>query len=248
MSDDIGGTPKAIAQAYDGDRNKISVYNGPDLTVPARGIVPYDPQPDQVSLTSLAHAMGFTARFAGHTRYFYSVAQHSLYVAAHLPPNLRLRGLLHDASEAYLTDIPSPYKMQIPGYRATEARVTHAIGLHFGIEDLERTVPEVKAMDRRALGHEANSFMPTDGDWYGAYYREAIAETKHLPHITTFRREWWMTESDAIAASMKEAAGAIADFEAAVTMELAMHQHDTATVARLHNKVSLIYTAYTYND
>lgn len=235
MSDDIGGTryggkpgedvfkrplPDAIQRKYDGDNNKISIYNGPDLSIPARGIVPYDPEPDQVTLTSMAHAMGFTARFAGHTRYFYSVAQHSLYVAAHAPHNLRLKALLHDASEAYLTDIPSPYKMQIPGYKETERKVTAAIGAHFGIDNLADKDPIIKALDIQALGHEANSFMPTNGDWYGPYYRQAIADTAHMEPIKTFERRPWMQEEDAIAESMKQAAYAIREYENAVKYEI----------------------------
>lgn len=237
----------APPRKYDGDQNKISIYNGPDLSKPARGIVPYDPKPDQVTLESLAHAMGFTARFAGHTRFFYSVAQHSLYVAAHVPQDQRLRALLHDASEAYLTDIPSPYKMQIPGYKRVEARVTNAIGKHFGITNLAVKSPEVRAADYRALGHEANSFMPTNGDWYGDYYRTAIEETKHLPPIETFETSLFGETMD-IAKSMSAAAYSIEEFKQAVRYEIARRDGDFKVIGELNAKVKAIYEKYHYPE
>lgn len=235
---------------YDGDDNRISIYNGWDLSLPARGIVPYDPKPDQVTLESIAHSLAMTPRFSGHTRYFYSIAQHSLYVAAHVPQDQRLRALLHDASEAYLTDIPSPYKMQIPGYKEVERRVTNAIGLHFGIEGLADKTPEIKAADRRALGHEANSFMPVNGDWYGSYYRQAIEDTKHLPPIDVFNGNegFIVSERGRISTSMANAAYSADDYRAAVEYELARRDGDFEAIERLNNDVRKVYEKYHYPE
>lgn len=62
----------------------------------------------------IAHSLSTINRFAGHVE-FYSVAEHSARVADMLkdwgcPPEVQLLGLLHDASEAYLLDIPRPWK------------------------------------------------------------------------------------------------------------------------------------------
>lgn len=68
------------------------------------------PDPALIDRRDIAHALGQLCRYGGHTPCHYSVAEHSLYVAAALPPALRLHGLLHDAHEAYLGDVISPVK------------------------------------------------------------------------------------------------------------------------------------------
>lgn len=67
--------------------------------------------PDDIALPDIAAGLAHTCRFGGHCRQYYSVAHHSLHVASELPdgaPRLRAIGLLHDAAEAYLGDIPRP--------------------------------------------------------------------------------------------------------------------------------------------
>lgn len=71
------------------------------------------PDPDSVNWAEIAHAMSNTCRFGGHTRVFYSVAEHCCRVHDWLkekgaPMSARLVGLLHDAHEAYIGDIPTP--------------------------------------------------------------------------------------------------------------------------------------------
>lgn len=188
----------------------IAIYNE-DPDARAMGINVIEPTADMVTLDSIAHAIGLTPRFGGHVRRFYSVAQHSLYVAARVPKHMRLRGLLHDASEAYLTDIPRPYKAMIPGYKLIESRVSKAIGEHFGIPDLHVDYKEVKHADWIALGHEANSFMPKEADWYSDYYIDAIRATAHLPPLL---------EGKTLKESMILAAEAVEHYQRAVEMEL----------------------------
>lgn len=69
-----------------------------------------EPRKEDVDFADIAYALSHLCRFAGHTKKFYSVAQHSCIVASLLPKSLKLYGLLHDAHEAYIGDITSPVK------------------------------------------------------------------------------------------------------------------------------------------
>jgi hypothetical protein len=75
--------------------------------------------PGPFLLRDIAHSLSYTARFRGHTGFFYSVAQHSLMVADLMrydgySPAAQAAGLLHDAHEAYVGDIPTPLKWACP--------------------------------------------------------------------------------------------------------------------------------------
>jgi uncharacterized protein len=93
-----------------------------------------DVKPDDFIIEDIAHGLSNVCRFAGHTPKFYSVAEHSIAVAHMCSRENKLAGLLHDASEAYLGDIPSPYKKHIVGYREAEDRFMKAIASKFGFE------------------------------------------------------------------------------------------------------------------
>lgn len=107
---------------------------------------PFDPDPSMVRIEDIAHALSNVNRFNGHTRYPYSVAAHSIFVAMQLggveyrPPEgsdrrrMMLLGLLHDAAEAYFGDIVSPIKRHVPVFREMEARILAAIFVALGID------------------------------------------------------------------------------------------------------------------
>jgi hypothetical protein len=118
---------------------------------------PLDPRADEVRIEDIAHSLALLCRFGGHCRRFYSVAEHSVHVARMLPPHLALWGLLHDAAEAYVCDLPSPLKRMLPGYKVIEARVMAAITEHFGLPPEMPMV--VKAADQAMLLAEAKALM-----------------------------------------------------------------------------------------
>ncbi len=102
---------------------------------------PFDLNFDDIDIRDIAHQLSNECRFAG-TGPFYSVAQHSVQVSWACRREYALAGLLHDAAEAYLKDLPSPIK-HAPGmeaYREAEDEATAVIFANFGVDilDLER--------------------------------------------------------------------------------------------------------------
>src|ERR1700757_1336901 len=69
-----------------------------------------EPQPDQICIEDIAHALSLQARFTGHVKYHYSVAQHCWYASQIVAPEFALEALMHDASEAYIGDMSRPMK------------------------------------------------------------------------------------------------------------------------------------------
>lgn len=98
-----------------------------------RRFSPLDPDPAAIDVADIAHSLALQCRFNGHCRVFYSVADHCVRVSRVVPPEHALWGLLHDAAEAYLGDLPRPIKVQLPAYRAAEDRLMEFIARHFGL-------------------------------------------------------------------------------------------------------------------
>ncbi len=134
-------------------------------TFTGQAFYPLAPKVEDIRLGDIAHALSQQCRFAGHTREFYSVAEHCVRVCRYLkeagaPKNVQLWGLLHDASEAYLVDIPSPLKRSkvFKTYRESERKVMARICERY---DLPLKQPEaVTYADQVLLATEARDLMP----------------------------------------------------------------------------------------
>jgi hypothetical protein len=121
-----------------------------------------DPQPDQICIEDIAHALAHICRYAGHSHTFYSVAEHSVRVSFICAPGDELWGLLHDASEAYMGDIVAPLKRLLPDYQQIELKVQTAILQKFG---LPLTPPStVKWADMTMLVTEAKELCHSNWD------------------------------------------------------------------------------------
>ncbi|MFT4062551.1 MAG: hypothetical protein QM642_09380 [Edaphocola sp.] len=115
------------------------------------------PEPSTINMADIAAGLSKVCRFGGQLLDFYSVAQHSLLVAAMAPPELKLAALLHDASEAYLGDVISPLKHILGNtYRDVERRFMAVIGEKYGVTTQE--FESIKPYDRAALELEHHRF------------------------------------------------------------------------------------------
>lgn len=118
-----------------------------------------DPYKYEMRIEDIAHALSNLCRFTGHTREFYSVAQHCIHVSALCPPKYALWGLLHDATEAYINDLATPVKSQLSEYRKFESRIGEAVVRNFNLNPEEMPY-EVKYADRIMLHREMKDLMP----------------------------------------------------------------------------------------
>src|SRR5208282_36416 len=86
--------------------------------------------PQEFDLTDIAHALANNCRYTGHVRQRYSVAEHSVLVSLIMEDQQLgnpFEGLMHDAHEAYIGDMASPWKRLIPQYCEHEARIELAM-------------------------------------------------------------------------------------------------------------------------
>lgn len=126
-------------------------------------------------IRDIAHALSMNCRWTGHVREFYSVAQHSVHVARNVPVQHRLAALLHDATEAYVHDTPSPLKWYLKEkgftqFAELEQRVDQALWKWFKL-DWPRD-PLIKEADLRMLATEHRDLMPKDTNGYGDEAKE----------------------------------------------------------------------------
>jgi len=130
-------------------------------TFTGRAYYPTDPHPDDVCIEDIAHALSQECRFGGHCREFYSVAEHSYWVSYMVHPEYALEGLLHDAAEAYMKDIPRPLKhsSEMAEYRRLEKLNRRAICYRLGIDFHEPR--EVKQADNDILLVEHKALFGT---------------------------------------------------------------------------------------
>jgi hypothetical protein len=131
-------------------------------TFTGRQFCPLDPRAKDVCLEDIAHHLALVCRFGGAVREPYSVAEHSVrvsYVAA--AAGYALAGLLHDASEAYLVDVPRPVKRApaMHAYREAEHAVQSTINRRFGLPPLADRLSEVMDADEILLATEARDLM-----------------------------------------------------------------------------------------
>lgn len=120
---------------------------------------PLAPIAEEINPYDIAHALSMLCRFGGHVQRFYSVAEHSLLLSFAVPPEQALRALLHDASEAYLVDLPRPIKGMLPDYRKMEDGILDSIGEYFSVQGPIMT-DEVREADSRILLNERAMLLP----------------------------------------------------------------------------------------
>jgi uncharacterized protein len=168
----------------------INTYSGGIFT-------PLNAHIEDINVLDIAHSLSMQCRWNGHCRKFYSVAEHSVYVSrlsvAYLPPILlndfkqstMLYGLMHDATEAYLTDIPRPIKPFLKNYKEIEDRLHSVINERYSINTANVIQKAVKEADNALLWSEREALMNKAHSSWGydspPEYKMSPHEIKALP-------------------------------------------------------------------
>lgn len=133
--------------------------------------------PEDVDIEEIAYVLSGEWRFGGHCKPRVSVAQHSLNVVDLLAYwnrsiDIQLLGLLHDAAEAYLRDIPRPVKRRkdFKSYRELENRILSIVLGVFGLSLSSYTgFLTMKKADVVMSWIEGSLVMPSRAKTWGDY-------------------------------------------------------------------------------
>ncbi|UZE02133.1 phosphohydrolase [Pseudomonas mediterranea] len=130
------------------------------LTATGKRFDLYEPDADLIDPRDISHSLSNLCRFNGHTREFYSVAQHCCLVADLVPEEDKLAALLHDSTEAFVGDMVRPLKEWMHAFQDVEHWIWERICTRF---NLDPTLPaSVHHADLVALATERRDLMPPD--------------------------------------------------------------------------------------
>lgn len=130
-------------------------------TATGKAFWPLDPRPEEIHIEDIAAGLSRLCRYGGQLRHdveFYSVAEHSVFVAEAAPPGKKLEALLHDSPESFIQDLIRPIKPAMTGYEPIETRLATVIGRRYGVT-LHPLSPEVKRLDNAILADERDQVM-----------------------------------------------------------------------------------------
>ena len=138
---------------------------------------------ENIEIEQIAHVLSQVNRFAGHTLFPYSVAQHSLNASFIVAPEFAFDALMHDTAEMVTNDIVTPLKVRVPLFKEIELKIEANMARKFGFSfPLPK---EVKLADLQMLAIEKEALKPTNSKWS---ILDGI-EYKHLiPHCDLTER------------------------------------------------------------
>ena len=136
------------------EKFKIETYTG-------MFIDPLNCKMEDIEIEDIAQALSLKCRFGGHCDGFYSVAQHSVLVSENCTN--KFGGLMHDAAEAYISDIPTPVKIQLKGIEKIEDNLLRIIfekyNLYYPLSN------DIKETDKRMCLTEAYNLGLNISNW-----------------------------------------------------------------------------------
>jgi len=135
------------------------------VTFKGEEFTPLDPNIEQIHIEDIAHSLSLLCRANGHIDYFFSIAQHCINCANEakargFSARVQLACLIHDASEAYISDITRPVKLYLTEYKAIEKRLQDVIYIRFlGAALPEEEFSQMNQIDDDMLACELDALM-----------------------------------------------------------------------------------------
>jgi hypothetical protein len=148
---------------------------------------PLDPRPEDICIEDIAHALALICRYNGHCKFPYSVAQHSLLMSwwGKINDIDRRWLLLHDAAEAYISDVPSPIKPMLSEFSRIEHNIMEVIAAKFELGKPDMNF--IKFADLAMLATEKRDVLNPGGPAWGIWLPEPAACKIH-------QWPWWEAE------------------------------------------------------
>lgn len=169
-----------------------SEYKGWIGTYTGKAFSVMHPEMSQADITiyDIAHSLALSCRWTGHVRRHYSVAQHSVLVSKWLKQHdwdatTQLLGLMHDASEAYISDVSRPVKEELANYKEIEGRLMDVILSRF---NLPQMIEAIKVADDALLVTEWRDLMRRNARKWD-YKPKAPAQVERIS-------PWWPSRAE----------------------------------------------------
>lgn len=135
-----------------------------------------NPEQNEFTIEDIALSLSNLCRYSGQVEKFYSIAQHCYHVSYAVDQEYALDGLLHDAVEAFMVDIPTPLKVLLPDYKALEQKHEAEMFKRFGLEFPMNAA--VHKADKELLCAEVRDMKPANPHW-----DQFASDVTHIPHI-----------------------------------------------------------------
>jgi len=144
-------------------------------TYTGKAFYPEDPRPEDIDINDIAHALSLMCRFNGHCTEFYSVAEHSVRVSKYMqnryakyhmempsPDMCSIYGLMHDSTEAYISDVIRPIKKNIKEFKNLEDIIYIVILKKFKLSIDYKNIAYFNGFNTRERYFPIRQFIPVD--------------------------------------------------------------------------------------
>ena len=149
-------------------QNELNKYYGSIRSYTGEQISIVNPEKNKYRIIDIAKGLSYKGLFAGQTPFYFSIAEHTalvidLYIAhkndrGEKPdPKMKMAMLLHDASEAFLPDMPKPYKNLMPIFEQFENAMQGSIFTYYDLPFL--MLAHIKPFDTKAQDTEFAIFQ-----------------------------------------------------------------------------------------
>lgn len=155
----------------------------------------FNPQDKDIKINDIIHALSNLCRYGGHCPEFYSVAQHSVLCSYYgRTPKECLELLMHDASEAYLVDLPRPIKKMLPDYIKAEDSLLDCIFKKFGL--IFPLTKYVHKIDNEMLNYEWGYFKNNEKNLEFDYWTPRKSKSRFISRYNQLIKEIEKTKNN----------------------------------------------------